>query len=189
MAKIRGDPIREDTCKKAELFNGTVPRKPKKHTWCEAAERNALTMCVTTSLLSPTSIHTATQSKTKKRPAACARHTSTVRRQFAAKRVTLFRASLLQPLTTFHRSPAGTADDTLSWQHLHTARQRFRPRIVPGTTRKHANETATALQSLRRASARSYLRHSPPLRPFNHRADQARHRATKRGSRSGSCVS
>lgn len=57
---------------------------------------------------------------------------------------------------------------------------------VPGTTRKHANETTTALQPLRRASARCYLRHSPPLRPLNHRADhrtklvQARHREPTR---------
>jgi hypothetical protein len=54
---------------------------------------------------------------------------------------------------------------------------------------EHANETTTALQSLHRAPARFYLGHSPPLRFLNHRADQARHRATKRGSRSGSCVS
>lgn len=84
-------------------------------------------------------------------------------------------------------------------EHLHCARQPFRrcprqvhfrhPNAVPGTTREHANGTTTALQQLRRASARSYLGHTPPLRLLKHRADQARHRATKRGSHSGSCVS
>ena len=69
------------------------------------------------------------------------------------------------------------------------ARRKLRPHAVPGTTRKHANDPTTALQSFRRASARSYSGHTPPLRLLNHRADEARHRATKRGSHTGSCVS
>jgi hypothetical protein len=92
----------------------------------------------------------------------------------------------LLPVTDLQPLPVA---DTRHYQLLHVARQSFRCCTAPGTTRKRANDSTTALQSIRRASARFYLDHSPPLRPFNHLTDKARHRATKRGSRSGSCVS
>ena len=49
-----------------------------------------------------------------------------------------------------------------AWPRVHAARQPFRRCIVPGTTRQHANETATALQQLRPAPAGSLL---GPLSP------------------------
>lgn len=51
-------------------------------------------------------------------------------------------------------------------------RHRFRSRIVPGTTRKHANVPATALQRERGPTRdRSTLRHSSRLRRLKHLAD------------------
>lgn len=43
--------------------------------------------------------------------------------------------------------------------------------FAPGTTRSATNDTATALQRHRRASARSYLRHSPGLLCLKHPDD------------------
>lgn len=126
-------------------------------------------------------IHTATHPKTKKRPPVCARHTPSVRRQCAAKGERLFRAPLPWPLTPSHRSPADfqpAIRDFDSFFKLPVSP--FVVALVPGTTRWHANEAATALPSPRRASARSLLRPLSPTTAFEHLTDQVRHRGPTR---------
>lgn len=112
-------------------------------------------------------IHTATHPKTKKRPPPCARHTTSVRRQCAAKREELFRVPLPWPLTPSHRSPAENQPAIRDLDSLFKLPVGpFVVALVPGTTRQHANEAATALQSPRRASARSLLRPLSPATAF-----------------------
>jgi hypothetical protein len=96
----------------------------------------------------PCPIHSGSGPETSYQRFTARRRTSPVRRHFAATRRSLSRANLLKPRslpargrrTRIHSSPAGTLPKRVE------TRPRFRRCLVPGTTRKHANEAATALQ-------------------------------------------
>lgn len=96
----------------------------------------------------PCPIHSGSGPETSYQCFTARRRTSPVRRPFAAKRRPLSRADLFKPRslpargrrTRTHSPPAGALPKWVK------TRPRFRRRLVPGTTRQHANETATALQ-------------------------------------------
>ncbi len=96
----------------------------------------------------PCPIHSGSGPETSYQRFTARRRTSPVRRRFAATRRPLSRADLLQPRslpargrrTRIHSPSAGTLPKRVK------TRPRFRRCSVPGTTRQHANESATALQ-------------------------------------------
>ncbi len=96
----------------------------------------------------PCPIHSGSGPETSYQRFTAWRRTSPVRRPFAATRRPLSRADLLQPpslpgrgrRTRSHSPSASTLPKRVK------TRPRFRRCLVPGTTRQHANESATALQ-------------------------------------------
>ena len=151
---------------------------------------SALTAVVTTFLLSPLPMHTATSSKNQKAATAVRKaHDECPPSNRRQKRSALPSAS---PLTAcylsricnrFRLQIRGITSSHILPVSPFVVALRPAPPVSAQTIRP------LPCSRLRRASARFYLDHTPPLRPFNHLADKARHRGTKRGSRSGSCVS
>jgi hypothetical protein len=96
----------------------------------------------------PCPIHSGSGPETSYQRSTAWRRTSPVHRHFAATRRPLSRADLLRPhslpargrRTRIHSPSAGTLSKRVK------TRPRFRRCFVSGTTRKHANEAATALQ-------------------------------------------
>ena len=115
------------------------------------------------------------------RPPPCARHTPSVRRQFAAKREELSRVPLLQPLATYH-GPAAY----FGHRHAALAALTYCPSVLSSLLARDAKNVHTqcpappvSTQTNRPLPCSRfaelplalYLDHTPPLRPLNHRAD------------------
>lgn len=175
-----------------------TPKKPRKKTF-SVRQYGSCARRITAGhyipLLNPPNPYPRSR-KTCRRTPPCERHTAGVRRQFAAKKEIPLRVSLLRPLTTFHRPAGEIARRFASMSELTYSPSALSSLFMLGTTRAHKRRNhCLAVPPLGRPgnfrfrSTDSYLGHTPPLRRFNHPAYQARHRATKRGCRSGSCVS
>ena len=121
----------------------------------------------------PCPIHSGSGPETSYQRFTAWRRTSPVRRLFAATRRLLSRADLLKPRslpargrrTRIHSSSAGTLSKWVK------TRPRFRRCFVPGTTRQHTSEAATALQQSSLDSHPLLLAGHAQTGLFKHRGD------------------